>query len=180
MTKRAVKKKCGVYSYLNSTKVLETGSDQDITKARNEYWKAYKAQWRKKQRQETKEFTIVCTPQEAKDILEAARKHKRSQSNFIKESCLAYLYKRYIVPDLFAINSIRQQLAMNYTSLQMLFDENRIPYQTGITLIQQMALLEQQVLSQLHNPKTLEQWITETVRDTPRYKETLNELLQKL
>src|ERR1039458_8038968 len=94
--KRAIKKKCGVYDYLNSTKVLETGSDQDIANARPAYWKAHQAEWRKRQRQETKEFTIVCTLSEAKDILEAARRHKRSRSKFIKESCLAYINKRYL------------------------------------------------------------------------------------
>ena len=178
--KRAIKKKCGVYDYLNSTKVLETGSDQDIANARQEYWKAYKAEWRKRQRQETKEFTIVCTLSEAKDILEAARRHKRSRSKFIKESCLAYINKRYLVPDLLAMNSIRQQLAMNLNVLQKLFDESRIPYETGTVLLRQMGTLEKSVLTELHNPKTLEQWIIDTVCATPEYKGILIELLNKL
>jgi len=178
--KRAIKNKSGVYSYLCSTKVLETGSDKDIANARKEYWKGYKAEWRKKQRLETKEFTIVCTVQEVKDILEAARKHKRSRSNFIKESCLAYLHKRYLVPDVVAINSIRQQLAMNINTLKQLFDENKVSYQTGTSLLQKMAVLEQVVLAELHKPKTLEQLITETVLTSPAYKAILIELLQKL
>ena len=176
--KRALKKKSNLYTHL--AKVLEKGSDQDIANARKEYWKGYKADWRKRQRRETKEFTIVCTAMEAKDILEVARKYKRSRSNFIKESCLAYLNKRYLVPDLVAINSIRQQLAININTLQKLFDENKVPYQTGTSILQQMAALEKVVLAELHNPKTLEQWITETVRTTPDYKAILIELLQKL
>jgi len=178
--KRAIKNKSGVYSYLCSTKVLETGSDQEIINARKEYWKGYKAEWRKKQRKETNEFTIVCTGQEAKDILEAARKHRRSRSNFIKESCLSYINKRYLVPDVVAINSIRQQLAMNNNELQKLFDENKVSYQTGTSLLAQMSALEKVVLAELHNPKTLEQWIADTVRTTPVYKAILIELLQKL
>ena len=178
--KRGLKQKSGIYTYLSSTKVLETGNDLDIAKARKEYWKWYKAQWRKKQREETKEFTIVCTALEAKDILDAARKHKRSRSNFIKESCLAYLNKQYLVPDLVAINSIRQQLAMNINTLKQLFNENKLSYQTGTSLLQQMAVLEQAVLAELHNPNTLEQWITEMVRTKPAYKAILIELLQKL
>lgn len=178
--KRAIKKKSGLYEYLDRVKILETGSDQDIANARKEYWKGYKAEWRNRQRQETKEFTIVFAVQEAKDILEAARKHKRSRSNFIKESCIAYLNKRYIVPDRLAINSIRQQLAMNKNTLQKLFDENKVSYQTGTTLLNQMSALERIMLTELHNPKTLEQWIIETVRTTPEYKEILIALLNKL
>jgi len=180
MKKRALKKKSGVYTYLNGTKVLETGSDLDIAKARKEYWTGYKAEWRRKQRQEAKEFTIVCSLQEAKEILETARKHKRSLSNFIKESCLAYLNKRYLVPDIVAINSIRQQLAMNNNTLQKFFDESKLSYQTGTTLLHQMSALEQTMLMELHNPKTLEQWITDMVRTTPEYKEILIALLNKL
>jgi hypothetical protein len=178
--KRALKKKSNIYAYLDSAKVLETGGDQDIANARKEYWKLYKAGWRKKQRQETKEFTIVCTVQDAKDILEAARKHKRSGSNFIKESCIAYMNRRYIVPDRLTINSIRQQLAMNINTLKQLFDENKVSHQTGTSLLQQMAALEQLVLTGLHNPKTLEELITEAVRTSPAYNAILSELLQKL
>ena len=79
-----------------------------------------------------------------------------------------------------AINSIRQQLALNLNSLQKLFDENKITYKTGAELLEQMTALEQTMLTELHNPKTLEQWIADTVHSRPEFKEILIALLNKL
>jgi hypothetical protein len=178
--KRTAKKKNSIYTYLSSTKVLETGSDQDIAAAKKQYWKEYKAEWRKKQRQATREFTIVCNPTDAQIIVNAARQHKRSLQAFIKEACLANIRKHYLVPDITAINTIQQQLAMNYNSILQLFDENLVTYQTGTTLLRKITELEHTVLAQLHTPKTLEQWIADTIRSSPEYKDTIIALLQNL
>ena len=178
--KRALKKKSNIYAYLDSTKVLEVGTNEAITKAKHEYWKAYKAQWRKNQRKTTAQFTIVFTANESNQILIAAKKHKRSQSAFIKQACLSYVNQRFLVPDMYVFGEMRQILSMNYRALQKLFDESIIPYQTGKLLIEQMITLERTVLQQLRNPKTLEKWIEETVRNTPQYKEELFQLLQNI
>jgi hypothetical protein len=147
---KRIKRKSSIYQFLEP--YLATGNDFVIAKARKEYWKAYKAEWRKKQRQETKEVTVVLTQPEAKSIIAAAKKHKRSPAQFIKESSFAYLSKQYVVPDVVAINTIRQLLAVNYNALQKLFDENMLPYQAGIALMQQMQELERKVLIELYRP----------------------------
>jgi hypothetical protein len=43
-------------------------------------------------------------------------------------------------------------LAMNYNAFQKLFDENMLPYQAGIALMQQMQELERKVLIELYRP----------------------------
>ncbi len=153
--KRAMKQKSSLYAYLDSTKVLETGSEQDIVNARKEYWRQYKAEWRRNQRNATKQYTIALTADEAKQITIAAKKHRRSITTFIKESCQAYLNTTYLVPDVVALNEIRQLLAINYNALQKLFDENVIPFQIGRTLVQQMAELEKNVFEKLYHPKEI-------------------------
>jgi len=177
---KPAKNKSNLYIYLDCTKVLETGSEQDIAKAKKEYWQSYKAEWRKKQRQTTKEFTIVCEPKDAAVIEDAAKRHKRSLQAFIKVSCLAYIRTQYVVPDVIAISTIRQQLAMNYNALQKLLDENMISYREAATVLRKVSELETIVLSQLNNPKTLEQLIAEAVLRTPEYKSKLIKLLQNL
>src|SRR5580693_8313552 len=102
--KRAKKK--GVYDYLDSIKVLESGTDEDITRARKKYWKEYKATWRRKKRKEERELTISWTADELTQLTKEARRHKISKTKFIKTSTLAYIDKRYIVPDQIEVRRI--------------------------------------------------------------------------
>lgn len=151
--KRALKKKSSLYAYLNSTKVLETGSDQDIAMARKAYWKAYKAQWRKSERKELRQFVIALTANEARQVAAAAKMHKRSVTWFIKKSCFAYMTKQYLPVDPLALTTIRQLLAMNLNALHKLFDDNKLPFDSGRQLLAQMEELEQKVMNELYHPK---------------------------
>ena len=178
--KRALKKKSNIYAYLDSTKVLETGTDEAIMQAKKAYWSAYKVSWRKGQRKATEQFTIAFSPAEAKQIAISAKMHRRSKTRFIREACLAYINKIFLTPDRIALGSIRQALALNYNALQNLFNENIVPYQAGQMLMQQMAELEQTVHQQLHYPKTIEQTIEDTIKANPGYKDTLIHLLQNM
>ena len=92
--KRRIKNKSSIYEYLDSTKVLEFGTEQDIAQARKKYWKEYKVQWRRQKRKAEKELTTSWTAEESKILAEAARKHKISKTSFIKTSTLAYIDKR--------------------------------------------------------------------------------------
>ena len=159
--------------------VLDKG-DEAIADARRRYKQIYSAKWRKNQRKVTKQFTIAFTPIEAKDLLEAAKKHKRSRTRFIKDSCLAYMNKRYLVPDVLAIRSIEQALVMIYNILKKLSDETSLPFQIGTDLLKQMSDLEHKVLVELHNPKTLEKWVVESITMKPEYKTDLIDFIQNL
>jgi hypothetical protein len=151
--KRAFKKKSSVYAYLNSTKVLETGNDLDIALARKAYWKAYKTAWRKSKRKELKQFVIALTANETKQVAAAAKMHKRSVTWYIKKSCFAYMTKQYLAVDPIALATIRQLLAMNLNALHKLFDDNKLPFDTGRKLLAQMEELEQKVMHELYHPK---------------------------
>jgi hypothetical protein len=176
--KRALKNKSSIYKYLEP--YFATGNEELIAKARKEYWKKYSVEWRKKKRQVTKHYTIDFTSSEAKRVIEAAKKHKRSATVYIKQSCFAYMNSRYLPIDAMAMNEIFQLLAMNYNALKKIIVDGNLHYQTGQNLLQQMAGLEQRVNTELRNPKSLEQWIIETIQANPKYKETLKLLLQKL
>ncbi len=176
--KRATKK--GIYEYLDSIKVLESGSDEDLTLARKKYWRTYKATWRRKKRKEEKELTTSWTDDELTELTKEARRHKVSKTKFIKTSTLAYIDKRYIVPDQIEVRRIAQLLSVTYNSIQEMIYENALQLQTGKIILEKIFDLERQVLVSLHNPKTIEQLITETINENPQTKTRLYHLLETL
>lgn len=150
-------RKASLYSYLDSTKVLETGSEQDIASAKKNYWRMYKAEWRKNQRKRTIQVTITLTETEAKQTKEAARKHKRSHVQFLKEAAFSYLAKRYLIPDIIAVKTIQQLLEMNLNVIRDLIDTNMLPFEIGRRVTKEMDELRTQVTEQLRNPVSIEQ-----------------------
>src|SRR5665213_878919 len=172
--KRA-KTKC-INDYLDSIKVLESGTDEEITLARKKYWREYKVTWRRKKRKEEKELTTSWTPDELIEITKEARRHKVSKTKFIKTCTLAYINKRYIVPDQIEVRRIAQLLSVTYNSILEMMDENTLQLQTGKIILEKISDLERQVLVSLHNPKTIEQLITETVNKNPQTKPRLYHL----
>jgi uncharacterized protein (DUF1778 family) len=173
-----MKKKGGLFEYLTVTGVLATGDETLIKQKKVEYIKQYKATWHKNQRKRTCAITLALTPSESQLILDAAKKHKRSKTAFVKAACLAYLNKRYVVPDILAINEIRELLAMNYNALKRLMEDCHFPYQSTSVLINQMAELEGRVLNQLRLPALLEDQIINAIRQNPDYRRVLYELIQ--
>lgn len=153
--RKPAKNKSTLYTYLQSTGVLITGSKEDIAQARKEYWKRYKAQWRNENRKQTKQFTIVLSPNEAKYIGSAAKQYSKSTTRLIRDAALAYLKKVFLVPDRIALATIQQLLTMNYTLLQDIFNENMVPFEAGRSLLERMDKLEKAVVEKLYHPKEL-------------------------
>jgi ribosomal protein S25 len=168
--------KTSLHDYLEP--VLETGNEEEIAFARKMYWKKYKAAWRKQRRKEQKEFAVSFTDKELGLITSEAKKHHRSRTGYIKHACLAYSEKRFLMADLAAFNRIRELLSLNYNSLQQLSEENVLQYHTGNQLMEKIAELERNVLTSLQNPKSLDQWIIESVRQNPESKMKLIELIK--
>lgn len=141
-----------LYDYLAQSGVLNGSNESAIQTARKEYWRLYKLNWRKQSRTTGKEFVILLNKKELQIISEAAQKHKRSRSAFIKIAALAYITRQFIVPDILAVNTIRLLLIENYTALQQLFEENLLPFEIGRIVLQRIEDLEHEVLTSLHNP----------------------------
>ena len=172
------RKQSSIYQFLEP--VLQTGGAKEIALARTQYWREYKANWRRQKRRSEKELTTSWTKDELKILTEAAKKHKVSITRFIKTSSLAYIDKRYIIPDQLEVRRIAQHLAMTYNSIQEMVNENELNLQTGKIILEKIFELERTFLVSLHNPKTLEQLITEAVKTSPKMKATLFELLENL
>jgi hypothetical protein len=177
--KRKIKHTSKLYEYLERKDAL-SGSDADIKQAKREYRRQYQAAWRKSKRATNQEITMSFNPQELRIITRASKRHKLSRPEFTKLAALAYLDHSYVVPDIFAINSIQESLIMTYSQVQKLFDENRISYEIGKELMQKINTLENAVLYALKQPERIEDRIKAEVTRNPGLVEILRELLKSV
>jgi len=171
-------KKTNLYDYLES--VLENGTQEEISLAKKDYWKKYKAEWRKNRRREQKEFTVSFNSKELRVLKPVVTKHKRSYTRFIKEATLTYAKQEFLVTDPVKVNRIKELLVLNYNSLQQLSEENILDEAIGNELMEKIAELESQILAILHNPKSLEQWLREITSDNLECKMKIIEALQTI
>lgn len=175
--KRSLKKRSTLYTYLESTKILETGTEEQINLAKKAYWKEYKRVWRKHKRRAEKELTLSFNRPEMKIVTDEARKHKMSRTGYIKRATLAYIDKIYLVTDLEQVRRITQLLAMNYNIIQRMVEDGQLTSTLGNTVLAKVSDLEKQVLIQLHHPKTLEELIKDQIRIDSSIKEKIFKLL---
>ncbi len=159
---RGGKKHSAYYKYLDP--FLEKGHTDEINKAKAEWRRKYKANWRKLNRKENKEITVPWTKNELKILLTESKKHKLSNTQFIKKAVMAYIDKRYIVPDVLVVRSLLQFLALEYNSIQEMISDNEISLQSGRLLMEKIDEQEKAIRIALLSPKTLEQLIAEAIR----------------
>jgi hypothetical protein len=145
----------GVYASLEASGILEHGTPEGIQEARRQYWNAIKNANKKEKRKREHAFTISFTDAELGMVEQSARWHSMSRTRFIKQAALAYVQKKYLVPDSETLRQIQALLSQNYAALQTAYQEDALPYTIGIRLLHKMADLEQEILAQLTNPKTV-------------------------
>jgi len=102
-----------LWKYLESSGVLEKGSDEDIKAAKRAYRKKYFLDFKRNQRHNRPEFAVRFSKDdgELKRIVEAAKKHQLSVSLFLKNAAFAYLQRSYIVPNRLMVAHLEQLLA---------------------------------------------------------------------
>ncbi len=153
--KRKPNTKASVFAFLKSSGVLENGTHEEIQRKREEYWNEYKRKWRKMKRKSEKEFTLSFSAEDLKEISTEAKRHKLSRTKFIKQACMAYMNKRYIVPDAMEVKKISQLLSMTYNSIQEMFEENKVDKSTGQEILNRIFKLEREILPALQNPQSI-------------------------
>jgi hypothetical protein len=150
--KRDVKKHSTIYSYLEP--YLENGSEEAISIARKQYWREYKAAWRREKRKTDKEITTNWNKDELAEIGKVARQHKMSKTAYIKLAALSYARKKFLVPNYSEIRQIAQMLGMLYNiNHRALTEDNSIPTETGKLILSKIFEWERLILPLLHNPK---------------------------
>jgi hypothetical protein len=91
----------GLRAYLDSLGLLANGTEEQILAARRAYRKIYLTDYKKKQREENPEFSVLLSRQkgEYNRIVTSARRHKLTVPGFLKSATLAYIDKTFLVPD---------------------------------------------------------------------------------
>lgn len=158
--------------------MLESGNKEAIAQARKNYWRIYKALWRNQKRKMEKEIAVSWAENDLKTIGIAAKHHKMSLTAYTKAATLAYTHKAYIIPNSSEVRRIAQLLALNYNAVLELAEEDNISLKDVKMILEKITELERTVLVTLHNPKTIDQMIVETVQKKPLLKQHLKNLLE--
>lgn len=109
------KQKGGVWEYLRSIPgLLEMGSDEDIRKHKEAYWRMKNTQYKASRRKEQPEHVIRYTETEHAAVMERAKQHGISVSGFIKAASL----RDRIVPDIATIRKIETELSRTLTAIE--------------------------------------------------------------
>lgn len=102
-----------MWEYLESTGVLEKGSDVEIKAAKRAYRKEYFLLYKRNQRIKKPEFIITFSKEsgEFDKITRAAKRHKMTVTGFVHSASLSYLTNTYLVPDRLQIARLEQLLS---------------------------------------------------------------------
>lgn len=102
-----------IWKYLESTGVLEKGSDEEIKAAKKAYRKKYFLEYKQRLRQAKPEFTVCLSKKngEYERIAVGAKRHKMTVGGFIRLAALSYLAQTYIVPNREQLARLEQILA---------------------------------------------------------------------
>jgi len=167
----------GIYQYLQSEGVLETGSDEAIKAARKRYWAQYKAAWRRNKRNTSKSFEIIMNPKEHARIQGAAKMHKRSSTSYIKEAALAYSQQLFLVPDITVVYEIKEALSLLSYALHDALDESYVNNGNLAEVIGIMTAFETKIYPLITEPVLLEQAIRKALQQKPDYQNELVNLI---
>ncbi len=135
------KKTCGVYEYLDSIGVLETGSGTDIEQAKKQYWNIIRREWKRQKRKECKSYTLLFTPSELKPILIRAKSATGGVTSYIKQAAIAYTTNTVVI-DKLTIGTIRQAIVLHYTSVQQLEMERLVPNKATQKMKDEIQIIE--------------------------------------
>jgi hypothetical protein len=176
MAKRS-KRYADFYQFL--TPYLEKGSPAEIAWAKKEYRRRYKAEWRRVHRKENKTFTVGWTKEELGILTVASKKHKVKPTRFIKQATLAYINKRYVVPNQQEVNKILQLVAMTYNAIETIIQESEINITSIRKTEEEIFQLEHEIRVVLLSPKTIEQILELEIQKHPDTKEHITQFLEK-
>ncbi len=176
--KNKQRKYSAFYAYMEP--FFQKGDEVMIEHAKRAYRKAYKAKWRKQKRSISKEITTIWEKAEYQTLKEEAKMHKESITRFIKRATVAYMDKRYVVPNEAQVMKVMQLLALTYNRIEELAEDKQLDSNLAKKLQTDLSTLEQEIRVSLFSPKTIEQTISELIHEKPSVKKQLIALLETM
>jgi hypothetical protein len=139
-------KKTSLWKYLEP--YLERNNQEEITQAKKEYYRKYKAEWRRKHRLEQKEYTVSFNKLELQEITNSAKQYHRSVTQFIKAATISTSRLELLIPDEATFRCIEALLTKNYSLLERIeeqLDDDIKP----LNLLPRFEVLEKEILKSL-------------------------------
>ncbi len=162
------------------TPYLERGIEKEIQEAKKVYRANYKKKWRQENRKVNKSISVSWAKYELQLLTEAAKKHKQTPTRFIKSATLAYINKSYVVPNQKEITKLIQILAMSYNSIEQLRDEHGMDRFSVKNVQDELYNLEREVRIALLQPKTIEEVIRAELIKNPETQSKLIAFISNL
>lgn len=159
---------------------LERGNVAEILWAKKEYRRIYKAKWRKVNRTKNKAYTVSWTSEDLKALTEASKRHKQKPTQFIKQATLAYINKRFVVPNQQEMNKVLQLVAMTYNAIESIAQEPEIDLSNIKKMQEELFILEHEMRVTLLSPKTIEQIIEQEIQKDPTTEEYLIRFFERI
>lgn len=159
---------------------LEKGNPAEIAGAKKEYRRRYKARWRRINRKDNKAYTVSWTREELRALTEASKRHKQKPTTFIKQATLAYINKRYVVPNQQEMNKVLQLVAMTYNAIDSIAQESEIDLSSIKKIQEELFILEHEIRVTLLSPKTIEQIIEQEIQKDPTAEEYLIRFFERI
>lgn len=157
---RKIRHNSGMWKYLDESGVLDNGTEEEIEKARKTYKKKYILEYKRKQRGEQKEFTVLLKKEEYRKVGKEAKDHSMTVARFLKTATLAYIGKIYIVPDREQVARMEQALLQILNEIQALAKRNRILYNLNpVEIEKRIERMEITINETLRNPSTIEEFL---------------------
>lgn len=103
----------GLFQYLESLGILETGTEEEIAEAKKAYRKNYLLDYKRKQRARQPEFNVHFSNENGDfyKVKKGAEKHHCTITTFIHDATLFYIEQKFIVPDKLQVLQIEQMIA---------------------------------------------------------------------
>lgn len=138
-------KESGIYSYLEKSGVLETGTPEEIAACRKEYWSMVKREWMRHKRSQETEFKVYFSAAELKVITVGAKRYKLSKTRYIQQAALADAKQERLLPNIEILTHVRQLLELLYASIQELSEAGELTPEIEDTLRKTVAHIEHEI-----------------------------------
>lgn len=120
MTKN--RKDTNLWAYLESTGLLEHGTDEQIKNAKKEYRRQQHSSYRREVRKDKPEFSVALSKKDGSygKMALAARRHNMPVTTFIRNAALSYLDKSFLVPNQNQVARLEQALMNCLNEIQVI------------------------------------------------------------
>lgn len=171
------------WSYLESSGVLENGSEEEIQKVKRAYRKKYLNELKRKHRSLRPEFIVGFNKAngEYEKVRTTSEKHSLKIPSFIRMATLAYINKTFVTPQKAQVYHLEQILADCLNKIQTITTKReRFHWERDRKLehIEEIVeKLERDISEVLRYPVPVEQYIAMAIKKDPALSNRLLTLL---